>query len=77
METQNIQWKIEAGADGNVPDAQVTHALLMDGDHALHSEDGLVFHHTGCHQLRGNFPLASRERVATLNCRHSPPMASR
>jgi hypothetical protein len=30
METRNIQWQIEVGPDGKVPDAQVTHALLMD-----------------------------------------------
>jgi hypothetical protein len=30
METRNIEWKIEAGLDGKVPDDQVTHALLMD-----------------------------------------------
>ena len=30
METQNIQWKIEAGADGNVPDPQVTLCSWME-----------------------------------------------
>lgn len=30
METRNIEWKVEAGPDGKVPNDQVTHALLMD-----------------------------------------------
>lgn len=30
METRNIEWKIDAGPDGKIPDGQVTHALLMD-----------------------------------------------
>jgi hypothetical protein len=30
METRNVEWKISDGLDGKIPDAQVTHALLMD-----------------------------------------------
>jgi hypothetical protein len=30
METRNVEWKIDAGPDGKIPDSQVTHALLMD-----------------------------------------------
>jgi len=30
METRNVEWKIDAGPDGKIPESQVTHALLMD-----------------------------------------------
>jgi hypothetical protein len=30
METRNVNWNITPGLDGKVPDAQVTHALLID-----------------------------------------------